>query len=734
MNRRHVIDARSRDLSLPRVALPADERMVAVEPSVHYTPDMAMEPEWDAETAFKWGFYANTFVYACVRANAEDVASRPIRAGRSSDNPTNFDPRSPLAVLLGPPPGTPNVGTTAEQLLAWSVTQLRVAGRFAWEYEFDRRGNIVGLWPLVAHRLKPIPSNGGTSYWQGFKYDTGAGWRHLSAEQVLYHWRPSQTDWRQPESALQAARLDISVAVMQDRYDYAFLKNDARPAAVVVHEQFSDSKDKDAWRTQFLDRHEGPDNAGKVFFAEADPNGAKASEAISIHTLGLSQKDAEFINRYAAKVRAITVGLGTPLSRIGDASGRTFSNADREEDGYWKHTVAPLMRDLQNAINLQLAPRLGNDVCWFDISDVEALQPPKRFTDASLPQLVQAKIVTKNEARRYLGLPDVDGGDEFDTPTPTPDPAAIDPAADPTQVADQPAAGDQPAQLTDGARTRSLAVAQERAVQVGQSHIDLLEARWRRAMGKLFARQMRETLRRLEGKRGRQATRADSIPNADGVFDPVFWTTQTEEVVDELYEAVVAMSGATAVAALGISFDLEAPWVRAFISERTNRLAGQLTQGTYAAIQRALAQGVADGASIPALADAIRNLFVQTYANRAETVARTEVISSYNGVSYEVGQQYGSDIVAGFEWLATVDERTRPDHVGAHGQVIRRGETFDVGGRQMRYPGDPAGGAHQTVNCRCTILSLTPDDMADRSVTRSALELELEAALALVNL
>ena len=110
------------------------------------------------------------------------------------------------------------------------------------------------------------------------------------------------------------------------------------------------------------------------------------------------------------------------------------------------------------------------------------------------------------------------------------------------------------------------------------------------------------------------------------------------------------------------------------------------------------------------------------------------VISSYNGVSYEVGQQYGSDIVAGFEWLATVDERTRPDHVGAHGQVIRRGETFDVGGRQMRYPGDPAGGAHQTVNCRCTILSLTPDDMADRSVTRSALELELEAALALVNL
>lgn len=694
-----------------------------------------MVQDWDAEAAIRWGFYANTFVYACVKANAEDAASLAFRAGRDKDTPSDWNPDAPLARLLGPPPGGPNPVTAPDQLIGWSITQLRVAGRFAWEVERDTRGNVVGLWPLVAHRLKPIPSSGGSSYWAGFAYDTGSGERRLSAEQVIYGWNPSQFDWRQPESALQAARLDISVAVMQDRYDYAFLKNDARPAAIVVHEAFAETQDRDTWRLQFEDRFGGPDNAGRVFFAEADPAGARASEAISIHTLGLSQRDAEFIRRYEAKIRAITVGLGTPLSRIGDASGRTFANAHEEMKAYWRHTMLGILRRVENVINMQLAPMLGSEVGWFDLSTVEYLQKPKNYSDATLPGLVQAGIISVNEARAYLGEAPIENPEADIVGSTVP---LIDSEQDGTfgdGTPDEITAGEFADDRSEGGvrafRGESLDLVAYRAADVNLNAIETLEAKWQRAFNKLFARQLRDILRRVDGKRGRQLTRDASPPGPDTVFDPAFWQEQTRDLADDLLTEVYVLAGQTTIARVGGTFDVASPFARAFIGARANQIADNVTDTTYRAIQRELAEGIADGESIPKLADRIRNLFAQTYANRAETVARTEVISAYNGSTRAVGDLLGPDVIAGYRWLATSDDRTRDSHLQANGQTIHAhsGELFQVGTARMAYPGDPAGGPNEVVNCRCTLLNLTPEEMRRSRAKPDPIEVELGDAI-----
>ena len=51
--------------------------------------------------------------------------------------------------------------------------------------------------------------------------------------------------------------------------------------------------------------------------------------------------------------------------------------------------------------------------------------------------------------------------------------------------------------------------------------------------------------------------------------------------------------------------------------------------------------------------------------------------------------------------------------VDADGQVRAIGDTFDVDGEQLAYPGDPSGSAGNVINCRCTIAILTPDEYAD---------------------
>lgn len=173
-----------------------------------------------------------------------------------------------------------------------------------------------------------------------------------------------------------------------------------------------------------------------------------------------------------------------------------------------------------------------------------------------------------------------------------------------------------------------------------------------------------------------------------------------------------ATAGVTRVNnAFGVSFDLEAPFVQDFIRARANQLAGQVTDTTYSAIQQALADGVAQGASIDDLAASVQDVFDVASRSRAQTIARTEVISASNGSASLAAAQLPADVAAGQEFIATRDERVRDDHADADGQIVAMGQPFDVGGESLLYPGDPAGSPENVVNCRCTVAFLTPADL-----------------------
>lgn len=945
-----------------RAHMPAEVR----DPSAATTPiryqglDTRMVPEWDAENAIRWGYLANVFVYACIRAIATDLSSLAFRVGADPDKPADYDPKHPLAKLLGPAPGGPNPTVSARRLWAWTVANRIVAGRHAWELETTGaggKGDIVGIWPLVTSMLDAIPSRSGTRYFDRFEYGRPEAKKRLRAEQVFYAWRPSLSDWRQPESELQAARLDISVAVMQDRYDHAFLRNDARPAAVIVHEAFAETAERDAFRQQFLAEHRGPDNAGRPAFVEASEDGAEVTKAIAVQVLGLSQTDAKFIERYEAKVRGICVGIGVPLSRLMDASKRTFSNADRETVNYWHSTVLNLALDLADDVNVQLAPRFGDNVGWFDTSKVPALQAPSRFTPISVGEAYEARIATLNEARREVGLSEVDGGDEFAGDAeanadaaervaaaerelreaqeraaeaerrhhdadarlarirqanlagvmvafyPQPDaaealavgdgepveqlhltlaylgmaadledrdavtqalatfaassppvdgivsgtgafeageeravvalvdapalpewrgrlvaaleaagievdrthgftphitlaytdaddveaPAGLDLRFDTVSLSwgrdrvdftlrgersapgmpDRSAVAEQRTEqddrdladfhgLTiDGVRQRAWTDAEvlearearqlrhnepdeaERArlAELRRSHIwrsvdaqvTTLEGAWTRGMRAMFERQEAATVKRLESKRGRKVFDPDYgieyrapgetrevTPDPSVVFDVEFWRADTTAVASPLFEAVMAVGGARVAEVFGIAFDIEAPYAADFIAARANQLAGRVTDTTYGAIQEQLAAGAAAGEGIPDLAARVRSVFAEASAIRARTIARTEVLSAFNGSASLVAAQLPAGVVAGQEWIASRDSRVRSSHAVADGQVQGIGQPFSVGGVSLAYPGDPNGPADEVVNCRCSIAFLTPEDMAAR--------------------
>lgn len=87
---------------------------------------------------------------------------------------------------------------------------------------------------------------------------------------------------------------------------------------------------------------------------------------------------------------------------------------------------------------------------------------------------------------------------------------------------------------------------------------------------------------------------------------------------------------------------------------------------------------------------------------RALRIARTEIMTASNMGSFE-GAKATGEALEKF-WIATYDSRTRDTHKGIESQNPKMmNEAFQVGAYQMQHPGDPAGGAEETVNCRCAL-------------------------------
>lgn len=115
-----------------------------------------------------------------------------------------------------------------------------------------------------------------------------------------------------------------------------------------------------------------------------------------------------------------------------------------------------------------------------------------------------------------------------------------------------------------------------------------------------------------------------------------------------------------------------------------------------------LREGTHAGESVDKLADRVGRTFTANEA-RARTIARTEVVSSVNGAEAEqIGELTRRGLAFDKRWLATRDERTRPSHAEADGQVVASDQPFVVGGSELAFPGDPNGPAGEVINCRCT--------------------------------
>jgi len=98
-------------------------------------------------------------------------------------------------------------------------------------------------------------------------------------------------------------------------------------------------------------------------------------------------------------------------------------------------------------------------------------------------------------------------------------------------------------------------------------------------------------------------------------------------------------------------------------------------------------------------------------AFRADTIARTEthqaaMYAHKRQIENYAAQAASLGVTVKKQWSSVADERTRPWHTDMDGETVGLNEYFIVDGEKMDRPGDPDASAHNTINCRCVLVTV----------------------------
>jgi SPP1 gp7 family putative phage head morphogenesis protein len=228
---------------------------------------------------------------------------------------------------------------------------------------------------------------------------------------------------------------------------------------------------------------------------------------------------------------------------------------------------------------------------------------------------------------------------------------------------------------------------------------DPFEADWVREMQKLFAEQEREVLANM--KKTPKAMVNKDVTDT-WMFGRKTWEKRFADTGEKLLKAAILANGTRIMNELpvvGISFDIFNELVLDWVNGTKIDFAKEVVGTTIDKLNDAMNAGLEAGESVPDIAKRVRDVFDNATKYRSTMIARTETTASANFGTLESYRQSG--VVEGKEWLATMDMRVRDSHAEMDGEVVGIDDVFSNG---CSFPGDPAGGAEEAINCRCTMV------------------------------
>lgn len=682
---------------------------------------------WDIERAYREGVQRVTWVFRCIDAIAGNQARLPVVL-RKDNSPQGeiFAKNNEILDLLNT---KSNEGENSFVFRFRLSSQLLMSTRGVFiEKVRGRGGKLLALHLLPPQHTSPIPDP--RKFVSGFEVLLpGGGKKIVKTEDVIWIRRPHPIDPYLSLTPMETAGVAIEIENLAKLYNRNFLYNDGRPGGLLVVRGEMDEDDKEELRSRFRGNL---NRAGQTSVIASD-------DGVDFVDTSSNPRDAAYIQMRQITKEEILAAFGVPESVIGNAAGRTFSNAAEEGRVFWMETMQPHLEVLARGLD-ELDDKYYVD---FDTSSVPILIIAKQERQRYLMDEFGNGLITGNEYREGTGRSKIESelmDSMLANPNLTPigntekpfnpqqqqpvdmvgaEPAPAAPGGEAPETA-TPEQGETPAEPTPEEEASLNAPMMFKNLS-DKDHPDDWEAkseesvdRWTeildRSLERLFERQQRVILEKATGAKSRRSIDAGDL-KPDAIFDKSVWNKQVDEdlrpVITAIVQDAAKIANETSSKADPASFSIDPEELKQYIDGQVVRIQ-KVNDKTREEIAAAILVMLAMGSNedrMGVLRTALGAIFAELLGQRRRRIAENEAQTAFNAGTYFAadGAFRNGKTAVTKTWLSRKDSQVRTAHRALNGKSVPFARGFEVDGATLRFPGDPLGPPHLTINCRCRL-------------------------------
>lgn len=662
----------------------------------------------------------NVWVYASVYRIAKTLASiRPMVV----ETGTEIESKSPDAKRILDILRRANSHQTYQAFAISYFVHKLLDGEAFIEKGRDLAGRTNRFFIIPPAAIDVFPDSSGVNLFGGFKARIAGKTVSYGPDDIIpvINYNP-KTPYR-GLSPVAPIRREIEVDVNALLYNASLLENFGRPGGV-------------------LEPKEGEMFGEDEFLSIAESireqlSGAKSAGDLLILPAGfnwkpdtVSNRDLQFLDGRRYSREAISAAFGAAPTHVNNFDSATYANAKEQQTVFWDHVGKPELAEFFGPMTeFWIQPEISSGLELVpDFKQIAALtgELDKRREQSRADY--QAGTATLNEARILAGREPVAGGDVLLMPL-AQNPIAVEDLGSAIAASGEP----EPAPPERDAASARVEVVKASARVRGVS---------REAIGNSIERQQKRLsasisilMQKQSERLGDRVRESGMLPsNVDSIFSTEGEMSDSMRILVPEILAVIKAGGEETLRRFGfekrgpvyVAKD-ETPFVSEVSSITSNFNLGNqrildhiekhfttrirnITETTREAVMKEIQAGLDNGESPMEIASRIEKIPVFNAA-RALKIAQTEVVGAYNLGGQEAFIEAGTPRKS---WLSSLDELTRDSHLEAEqrysAEPILVGDDFVLIDNErgteteLSFPGDPQAAAHETVNCRCSLV------------------------------
>lgn len=629
-----------------------------------------------------------------------------------------------------------NEFTAASDGFYLTESHVNLAGDAFW-YVNGRGPNVKGLYLLQPDKVTltlgdPID---GQYVIQSYEFqDTVNGktiQKTYKREEIIHFKNPNPDNPYRGKSKVQAAAEAIDTDNYAIEANKGLFKRGLITNFVLSTENKLNTEQLTALRAELNNVYGGSKNAYKAMIL---------SGGLKPESIQMTNKDMEFIAQQKWLRDKIMSIFGNNQAVLGITEDVNRANAESTILNWKRTTVKSEMKAITDTLNEFFVPRFGENLI-LTFKDPVPEDRATKVTEAK--DLVDAKIITQNEAREILGLDPVkdEGADELNRPMPEINPLENAPKSifnvnykkvlrknktyekyvqhsEIRKAAKAVATKMVKGRKKEAPTVQAEVVAEHEAfdndtvwnfhnkqIQIVDAQEKIFENKVKQYIDGLVERALAQIPNELPQAKNKALLNEEAeIIQATIDFTPIL-------------NEVALLSGQSALALIGSDKPFISPDLRPVIERNVRKFAQSMIETDREKMIDIIAQGVANGESVAKIRKNITDTFEEYSKVQANRVTRTEVLRASNTGAIQAWQE--SDVVVAKQWLTAKDDRVDPLCEYMNGTIIplsksyfKRGESLTVGDHTAKFNYGSVKEPPLHPNCRCTLLPVLVDQKA----------------------